>query len=118
MALVIRQGKLEALRVNERNDRFGGENDNITAEVIVLLAGDDGAYGFRLLDNEDRPLRQGYLDLLRDALAYGHHVRLDVEIDEGKSKGIITRLTLEADPDRPGPASPRVRGSVVTRDHR
>ncbi|WP_328184489.1 hypothetical protein [Marinobacter sp. OP 3.4] len=118
MALVIRQGQLESLRVNERGDRFGGSGDNITAEVIVQLAGDDGAYGFRLLDDEDRPLRQGYLDLLRDALAYGHNVRLDVEIDEGKTKGIIIRLTLEAQPDQPGPASPRLRDAVVTRDHR
>ncbi|MDD9206924.1 hypothetical protein PU560_10660, partial [Georgenia sp. 10Sc9-8] len=68
--------------------------------------------------DDDRPVRQGYLDLLRDALAYGHHVRLDVEIEEGKSKGIIERLTLEAQPDRPGPASPRRRSAVVTRDHR
>lgn len=108
MALVIRQGKLESLRVNERNDQFGGDNDHINAEVIVQLRGDDGAYGFRLLDDEDRPLRQGYLDLLRDALAYGHDVKLAVEIDEGKTKGFITRLTLEPQPDQPGPASPRL----------
>lgn len=99
MALVIKQGKLESLRVNERNGRFGGKDDHIVAEVIVQLRGDDGAYGFRLLDDEDRPLRQGYLDLLRDALAYGHDVKLDVSIDEGKTKGIISRLTLEAQAD-------------------
>lgn len=118
MALVIRQGKLESLRVNEPGDRFGGSGDNITAEVIAQLTGDDGAYGFRLLDDEDRPVRQGCLDLLRDALAYGHDVKLDVEIEEGKTKGIIVRLTLESQPDRPSPASPRLRDSAVTRDHR
>lgn len=104
MALVIRSGMLESLRVNERGDRFGGSGDNITAEVIVQLAGDNGAYGFRLLDDADRPVRQGYLDLLRDALAYKHEVRLDVEIEEGKTKGTIIRLTVLPQPDRPSPA--------------
>lgn len=116
MALLIKTGKLEMLRVNERGDQFGGRGDNITAEVIVQLTGDDGAYGFRLLDDDDRPVRQGYLDLLRDALAYGHHVKLDVEIEEGKTKGVIVRLTLEPELDRPSPASPRRRSAVVTRD--
>lgn len=118
MALLMKSGRLESLRVNERGDRFGGSGDNITAEVIVQLVGDNGAYGFRLLDDADRPVRQGYLDLLRDAAAHGHEVKLDVQIEEGKTKGIIIRLTVLPQPDRPGPASPRLRPRVVTRDHR
>lgn len=94
MPLVTRTGTLKALRVNERGDRFGGRDDHIDAEVIVELVGDDGAYGFHLLDDADRPVRQGYLDLLRDAMNHGHLAHLDVDVDEGKKKGIILRLRV------------------------
>lgn len=99
MPLLNTRGKVTLLRVNERGDRFGAASDNITAEVIFTLDREpQRAFGFRLLDDDNLPVRHGYLDLLRDALTYGHEVHIDFEIDEGKTKGEIIRCWLTPAP--------------------
>jgi hypothetical protein len=111
MALLNGEGRVTLLRVNERGDRFGPPGDNIVAEVILKLEGEDPrSFGFRLLDDDDLPVRRGYLDLLRDALSFGHTVHIDYEITEGSTKGRIIRLWLTprrtVGPVGPGGAPP------------
>jgi hypothetical protein len=89
--------------VNERGDKFGAPSDNITAEVVLKLDREpDRAFGFRMLDDDNLPVRRGYLDLLRDALTHGHDVHIDFNIAEGKTKGEIIRCWLTPAP-RPRP---------------
>ncbi|MFF5077909.1 hypothetical protein ACFY36_12715 [Actinoplanes sp. NPDC000266] len=95
MAVLNARGKITLLRVNERDDRFGPPDDFITAEVIVQLDREPNrAFGFRLLDDGNLPVRRAYLDLLRDALAHDHEVHIDFDLPPGKTKGRIMRCWL------------------------
>ncbi len=112
MALLNADGKVKLLRVNERGDRFGGPPDQLQAEVILQLEDDARSFGFRMLDDDDLPVRRGYLDLLRDALNHGHVVHIDFEIAQGSTKGRITRVWLTPAP-RPHPGIP---GPILTHE--
>lgn len=52
--------------------------------------------GFKLREDADRSVRQGMLDLLRDAFASGCRTRIEYSIDEdaGKNNGIVARVIL------------------------
>jgi hypothetical protein len=103
MALRNSKGRVALLRVNERKGSFGKSPDSIVAEVILQLEGvASRSFGFRLLDDDDLPVRRAYLDLLRDALNHGHVVHIDYEIAAGKTKGEIVRVWLTPAP-RTGP---------------
>lgn len=117
MALLTKTGLLAYLRVNEQGHAYGGHDDRITAEVVVRLEDDDGAYGFRLLDDDDLPVRQAYVDLLRDAMNHHHEVHLDVDQPEGKKTGIIIRVWLTPTPTSGSLQSPwwTVRRPTVAR---
>jgi hypothetical protein len=118
MPLLNATGKVSLLRVNERGDSFGAPGDAIVAEVILQLGDDDRSFGFRLLDDDDLPVRRGYLDLLRDALNHRHVVHVDVEIDEGKKKGEIIRVWLTPAPRvRPGGVAPIFTGEILGVDN-
>ena len=99
MALLTTSGKITLLRVNEVGDRFGPPADAIEAEVIVQLdthpAG--AVSGFKLRADANQPVREGMLDLLRDAFTQGWRVHFDHEVPAGKKKGTITRLWVTKD---------------------
>lgn len=99
MALLNLSGKIKLLRVNEVGDRFGPAADAIEAEVIVQLdthpAG--AASGFKLRADANQPVRDGMLDLLRDAFTHGWRVHFDHEVPTGKKKGTITRVWVTKD---------------------
>ena len=103
MGLEQKSGKIVLLRVNEVGDVFGPANDNMQVEVVVQLdthvAG--AASGFKLRVDGSQPVRQGMLDLLRDAFNHGWRVGFDHQIDPGKTKGIIVRVWLTKDPPAP-----------------
>lgn len=99
MALLNTSGKIKMLRVNEVGDRFGPAADFIEAEVIVQLDHQTGdtASGFKLRADANQPVRQGMLDLLRDAFNNGWRVHFDHQVPAGKAKGIIIRVWVTKD---------------------
>jgi hypothetical protein len=99
MALRNTSGKIKMLRVNEIGDRFGPAADFIQAEVIVQLDHQtgDAASGFKLRADANQPVRQGMLDLLRDAFNNGWRVHFDHEVPAGKAKGTIVRVWVTKD---------------------
>ena len=104
MALLNTSGKIKMLRVNEVGDRFGPAADFIQAEVIVQLEQQTGdtASGFKLRVDANQPVRQGMLDLLRDAFNHGWRVHFDHEVPAGKAKGTIIRVWVTKDAVVPG----------------
>jgi len=103
MALLNMSGKIVMLRVNEVGDSFGKPPDNFIVEVIVQLDSHKAgaASGFQLRNDGNQPVRQGMLDLLRDAFNHGWRVHFDHEVPAGKTKGTIIRTWVTKDPTLP-----------------
>ena len=96
MALQQTKGRVTFLRVNDVGGKFGPPNDQIDVEAVVKLDSEPHrAMGFQLRSDGNRPVRQGMLDLLRDALANGLTVSVDYELAAGKSNGVVSRVALE-----------------------
>ena len=114
MALVNLTGKIVLLRVNEVGDLFGPANDNIQAEVIVRFDTQppNCASGFNLRTDANQPVRQGMLDLLRDAFNHGWRVSID-HIDPPKTKGRIIRVSITKDPSSPVIGAPVFVGPLI-----
>jgi hypothetical protein len=100
--LLEASGKVTLLRVHEVGSAYGPANDRIDVEVIVWLDTQAGkAFGFQLRDDANRPVRQGMLDLLRDAFRNNWIVTIDYNIDPGKKNGIIVRTWVTKPPSTP-----------------
>lgn len=117
MSLLNISGKIKLLRVNEVGDRFGPTADFIEAEVIVQLDSHPAgsASGFKLRADANQPVREGMLDLLRDAFTHGWRVHFDHEVPAGKKNGTITRawVTKDANVATGTGSGPAVGGGVV-----
>jgi hypothetical protein len=97
--LVESTGRVTLLRVHDVGTGYGPANDKIDVEVIVWLDSQPGkAFGFQLRDDGNRPVRQGMLDLLRDAFRNNWIVTIDYNIDSGKKNGVITRTWVTKPP--------------------
>jgi hypothetical protein len=95
MALLQTTGKLTFLRVHEVGGRFGPPTDSLDAEAILKLSSEPArAMGFQLRDDANRPVRQGMLDLLRDAFTNNWTVSVDYNLDAGKQNGVAIRVAL------------------------
>ena len=97
--LNISNARLTLLRVHEVGSGFGPNVDKIDVEVVIKLAGRDGAFGFQLRDDHNRLVRQGMLDLLRDAFNNDWLVSIDFERSAPNDivaprNGVITRVWL------------------------
>jgi hypothetical protein len=91
-------GRVTFLRANDVGGRFGPAEDSIDVEVVTkLTSAPADAMGFQLRRDDNRPVRSGMLDLLRDAFTSGGNVCLDYLIIPGKHNGIITRVALTKD---------------------
>lgn len=92
-------GYLRMLRVHERNSGYGGGASNhIKADVIFTLEDvSDKAFGFFLRRDDNLPIREGMLALLRDAFVNGFRVNLDyLEADEPPNQNCLAvRIWLE-----------------------
>jgi hypothetical protein len=96
VALLQSRGKLTFLRVHEVGGKFGPPTDQIDVEAVLKLnTHPDRAMGFQIRDDSARPVRQGMLDLLRDAFSNDFTVVLDYELDTGKLNGVVIRVALE-----------------------
>jgi hypothetical protein len=95
MALLQSKGKLTFLRVHDVGTRFGPNTDQIDVEVVMKLDSQpDRAMGFQLRNDNNRPARQGMLDLLRDAFNHNWTVSVDYNLDTGKKNGVAIRVAL------------------------
>jgi len=93
--LLQASGKLSFLRVHEVGSGWGPSTDQLDAEVIIKFSNDaQKAYGFQLRDDKHKFVRQGMLDLLRDAFQNNYQVTIDYEISAGKKNGKILRVWL------------------------
>jgi hypothetical protein len=89
-------GKLTFLRAHDVGTGWGPETDFIDVEVVIRLdSKPDMAFGFKLRNDSNRPVRQGMLDLLRDAFKNNWTVTIDYELDHpDKKNGVIIRTWL------------------------
>jgi hypothetical protein len=95
MALLQSKGKLTFLRVHDVGTSFGPNTDQIDVEVVMKLDSQpDRAMGFQLRNDNNRPARQGMLDLLRDAFNQNWSVAVDYNLDTGKKNGVAIRVAL------------------------
>jgi hypothetical protein len=95
--LVASQGRVVELRVIELGSKHGPPDDQIDVEVVAELdTVPSRNMGFQLRNDQNRPVRQGMLDLLRDAFEIGCQTRIEYSIDAeaGKHNGIIVRVIL------------------------
>jgi hypothetical protein len=89
------RGKVTFLRVHDVGTGFGPPTDFIDVEVVVQIDTKPGeSYGFQLRNDNNRPARQGMLDLLRDAFNTNASVLIDYDIPAGKKNGVIIRVAL------------------------
>ena len=73
--LIASTGKVSELRVIQLHSRHGPPEDQIDVEVVAKLdTVPDRGLGFQLRDDNSRPVRQGMLDLLRDAFTTGRRL--------------------------------------------
>jgi hypothetical protein len=96
-------GKITLLRVHDVETKYGPEDDEINVEVVIWLNTHPGkAFGFKLRDDDNRPVRQGILDLLRDAFNHNWAVTIDYvgadlsDPDPAKDNFVIIRAWLTA----------------------
>ena len=82
-------GKLRYLRVHDVGTGFGPPSNFLDVEVVISFdTAPSEYYGFQLRENANSLVRQGMLDLLRDAYDNNWSVRVD-ECD-----GVIFRVWL------------------------
>jgi len=84
-------GKITMLRVHDVGTGYGP----LDVEVVITLDSEPNkGFGFQLRDDANRPVRQGMLDLLRDAFNNNWTVTIDYDIKPGEAYGVIWRLWL------------------------
>ncbi|PRY44992.1 hypothetical protein [Umezawaea tangerina] len=95
MALLQTTGKLTFLRVHDVGGGFGPPTDFLDTEAILKLNTEPNrAMGFQLRNDGNRPVRQGMLDLLRDAFNNNWTVSVDYNLDAGRQNGVAIRVAL------------------------
>ena len=88
-------GTITLLRVHDVGTGYGPPGDTIDGEVIMQISSRPGqAFGFALREDGNRAVRQGMLDLLRDAFNNNWTVTIVYDIDPGDNNGIIFRAWL------------------------
>ena len=91
-ALLESKGRITFLRVHDVGTGFGPPSDFLDVEVVVQLDSQPGkSFGFQLRNDNNRPARQGMLDLLRDAFANNFPVLIDYNVTPPKVNGVIIR---------------------------
>ena len=110
------EGYVIFLRVHDLNTGYGPDNDRLKGEVIFKLDGaPERAFGFKLQDNENEPVRRGMLSLLESALIHKILVRADyIESSPSQKNHRAFRIELRK-PSLPAP-DPRDPDTLVARD--
>ena len=93
--LLESKGKITFLRVHDVGTGFGPPSDFLDVEVVVQLDTQPGkSFGFQLRNDNNRPARQGMLELLRDAFANNFPVLIDYNVTPPKVNGVIIRVAV------------------------
>ena len=93
--LVESKGRITFLRVNDVGTGFGPPTDFIDVEIVVQIDSQPGkSFGFQLRNDNNRPAREGMLELLRDAFANNLPVLIDYNITPPKMNGLIIRVAM------------------------
>jgi len=86
-------GTLSLLRIHDVGTGFGPAGDFLDAEVIIRFNGDPTkAYGFQLRDDANRPVREGMLELLRDAYDKNWTVTVNYYAETGRNNSVLFRV--------------------------
>lgn len=98
MRLLEAEGLVTFLRINNVKTGFGGGKTNwIDAEVIFSLDSHPGrSFGFKLRDDNNFPVRQGMLALLRDAIIHDLKVKTDyvLQVEPPNQNCFATRIAV------------------------
>lgn len=93
--LLESKGRITFLRVHDVGTGFGPPTDFLDVEVVVQIDSQPGkSFGFQLRNDNNRPARQGMLDLLRDAFAGNFPVLIDYNVTPPKVNGVIIRVAV------------------------
>jgi hypothetical protein len=93
--LLETKGTITFLRVHDVGTGYGPPSDFLDVEVVILLNTAPGkGFGFQLRNDNNRPARQGMLDLLRDAFTNNLPVLIDYNVTPPKKNGVIIRVAL------------------------
>lgn len=92
-------GKINFLRVNDGGGYGGGKTNNLDADVIMRLDTQPGrAFGFKLRDGDNLPVRQAMLGLLRDAFGLDATITIDYNQVENEVNSYILRIEMTDPP--------------------
>jgi hypothetical protein len=93
--LVESKGRITFLRVHDVGTGFGPPTDFLDVEVVVQIDSQPGkSFGFQLRNDNNRPARQGMLDVLRDAFANNFPVLIDYNVTPPKVNGVMIRVAV------------------------
>lgn len=93
--IIQSSGKLTFLRVHDVGTGFGPPSDFIDVEVVIQIDTKPGeSFGFQLRNDANRAVRQGMLDLLRDAFNTNATVVIDYDSQPPKKNSVIIRVAL------------------------
>ena len=90
-------GTLTLLRVHDVGTGYGPPNDFIDVEVVAQLdTRPEGAFGFQLRTDSNQPVREGMLNLLRDAFNNNWTVTFNANMTAGGTgqNGVAFRVWL------------------------
>jgi hypothetical protein len=94
-SLQVAVGRITLLRVHDEGTGFGPPDDQLDAEVIVLLDTEpEKAFGFKLRTGADRADADGKVLALRDAFNNNRRVRLEF-LRTGCRTGQIMRVIMQ-----------------------
>jgi len=93
--LLESKGRITFLRVHDVGTGFGPPSDFLDVEVVIQLDSQPGkSFGFQLRNDNNRPAREGMLELLRDAFANNFPVIIDYNVAPPKVNGVIIRTAV------------------------
>jgi hypothetical protein len=96
MPRLSHQGKVTFLRVH-RVLGFGPPSDHISVHAVIRLSTQPNRFmGFRLQQDADRVVHEGWLDMLRDAFNLNHTVIVESDFDtQAGNNGVIRTVVLQ-----------------------
>jgi hypothetical protein len=104
--LLQTEGYVTFLTVHEQGSGYGGGGTNfIDADVVFKLdSRPDKGFGFYLRNDDNQPIRQGMLDLVRDAMTHGLKVITDFTelVMPPNQNSFVLRVSLTKLPEPSG----------------